>query len=51
MGLLDAAERAVGSSLPDEGWTCDHCDHHNDDIYGDVCENCDRNRNEEDEDE
>lgn len=51
MGLLDAAERVVGSFLPDEGWTCDYCDHHNDDIYNDVCEKCDKNRNEEDEDE
>ena len=48
MGLLDAAKRAIGSFLPDDGRTCDYCDHHNYDIYVDVCEKCDMNRNEDD---
>jgi hypothetical protein len=37
--------------LPDEGWTCDDCGHHNDDIYNDDCEGCGKNRKEEDKEE
>lgn len=31
------------SFIPD-GWICNYCDHHNDDLYDDVCEDCGRNR-------
>ena len=49
MGVEEAAARMDGLFLPDEGWTCDYCGHHNDDIFADKCEKCDRERDEEDE--
>lgn len=40
-------EHMIGSILPDLGWTCDSCGHHNDDIYNDECESCGADRSED----
>ncbi len=39
----------VSDMLPDEGWTCEECGHHNDDIFNDVCEECGADRSEDEE--